>query len=183
MVTKKRSAKRRAAKRQAALRGGREHPDGLREVASNLGAGAPTSKMPSIDEVRTSFPDYHKTRAYRGMSSSTRRVLASYMREYGMSDEAVFYQLYLHDLARLDTSEKKRANQVGEFMLVGVAIFTVVMVSTRQPVPIFLATGMLGIMTLLFVAGVFNPLKTEQRRAKRWLKRNAAEPLFDDWDA
>ena len=139
--------------------------------------------MPAIDEVRASFPDYRKTRAYRGMPDSARRALVSYMRERGVSDESAFYQLYLRDLAKLDVGERKRANQAGEFMLVGLAVFTVVMVSTRQPVPIFLATGMLGIMTLLFVAGVFNPLKTEQRRAKRWLKRNAAEPLFDDWDA
>lgn len=170
MASKKDGCKR-AAERAAAVHEARSSVD--------RGARGAGGRLPDMDAVRMACPRYQGTRTYLQMGADARRALAAYAREYRVADDALFYQLYLHDLANLGEDEEKRASQPGEFMLVGAIVFAVAMVALQQPVPIFIATGTLVLMTVLFFSGVLNPFKVEQRRAKRWLKKNLDVPVFE----
>lgn len=170
-MASKKDGRNRAAERAAAVHEARSSVDrGVR------GAGG---RLPDMDAVRMACPRYQGTRTYLQMGADARRALAAYAREYRVADDALFYQLYLHDLANLGEDEEKRASQPGEFMLVGAIVFAVAMVALQQPVPIFIATGTIVLMTVLFFSGVLNPFKVEQRRAKRWLKKNLDVPVFE----
>lgn len=170
-MASKKDGRNRAAERAAAVHEARSSVD--------RGARGAGGRLPDMDAVRMACPRYQGTRTYLQMGADARRALAAYAREYRVADDALFYQLYLHDLANLGEDEKKRASQPGEFMLVGAIVFAVAMVALQQPVPIFIATGTLVLMTVLFFSGVLNPFKVEQRRAKRWLKKNLDVPVFE----
>ncbi len=170
-MASKKDGRNRAAERAAAVHEARSSVD--------RGARGAGGRLPDMDAVRMACPRYQGTRTYLQMGADARRALAAYAREYRVADDALFYQLYLHDLANLGEDEEKRASQPGEFMLVGAIVFAVAMVALQQPVPIFIATGTLVLMTVLFFSGVLNPFKVEQRRAKRWLKKNLYVPVFE----
>lgn len=170
-MASKKDGRNRAAERAAAVHEARSSED--------RGARGAGGRLPDMDAVRMACPRYQGTRTYLQMGADARRALAAYAREYRVADDALFYQLYLHDLANLGEDEEKRASQPGEFMLVGAIVFAVAMVALQQPVPIFIATGTLVLMTVLFFSGVLNPFKVEQRRAKRWLKKNLDVPVFE----
>lgn len=170
-MASKKDGRNRAAERAAAVHEARSSVD--------RGARGAGGRLPDMDAVRMACPRYQGTRTYLQMGADARRALAAYAREYRVADDALFYQLYLHDLTNLGEDEKKRANQPGEFMLVGAIVFAIAMVALQQPVPIFIATGTLVLMTVLFFSGVLNPFKAEQRRAKRWLKKNLDVPVFE----
>ena len=170
-MASKKDGHNRAAERAAAVHEARSSVD--------RGARGAGGRLPDMDAVRMACPRYQGTRTYLQMGADARRALAAYAREYRVADDALFYQLYLHDLANLGEDEEKRASQPGEFMLVGAIVFAVAMVALQQPVPIFIATGTLVLMTVLFFSGVLNPFKVEQRRAKRWLKKNLDVPVFE----
>lgn len=170
-MASKKDGRNRAAERAAAVHEARSSVD--------RGARGAGGRLPDMDAVRMACPRYQGTRTYLQMGADARRALAAYAREYRVADDALFYQLYLHDLANLGEDEEKRASQPGEFMLVGAIVFAVAMVALQQPVPIFIATGTLVLMTVLFFSGVLNPFKVEQRRAKRWLKKNLDVPVFE----
>lgn len=170
-MASKKDGRNRAAERAAAVHEARSSVD--------RGARGAGGRLPDMDAVRMACPRYQGTRTYLQMGADARRALAAYAREYRVADDALFYQLYLHDLANLGEDEEKRASQPGEFMLVGAIVFAVAMVALQQPVPIFIATGTLVLMTVLFFSGVLNPFKAEQRRAKRWLKKNLDVPVFE----
>lgn len=170
-MASKKDGRNRAAERAAAVHEARSSVD--------RGARGAGGRLPDMDAVRMACPRYQGTRTYLQMGADARRALAAYAREYRVADDALFYQLYLHDLANLGEDEEKRASQPGEFMLVGAIVFAVAMVALQQPVPIFIATGTIVLMTVLFFSGVLNPFKVEQRRAKRWLKKNLDVPVFE----
>ena len=170
-MASKKDGRNRAAERAAAVHEARSSVD--------RGARGAGGRLPDMDAVRMACPRYQGTRTYLLMGADARRALAAYAREYRVADDALFYQLYLHDLANLGEDEEKRASQPGEFMLVGAIVFAVAMVALQQPVPIFIATGTLVLMTVLFFSGVLNPFKVERRRAKRWLKKNLDVPVFE----
>lgn len=170
-MASKKDGRNRAAERAAAVHEARSSVD--------RGARGAGGRLPDMNAVRMACPRYQGTRTYLQMGADARRALAAYAREYRVADDALFYQLYLHDLTNLGEDEKKRANQPGEFMLVGAIVFAIAMVALQQPVPIFIATGTLVLMTVLFFSGVLNPFKAEQRRAKRWLKKNLDVPVFE----
>ena len=170
-MASKKDGRNRAAERAAAVHEARSSVD--------RGARGAGGRPPDMDAVRMACPRYQGTRTYLQMGADARSALAAYAREYRVADDALFYQLYLHDLANLGEDEEKRASQPGEFMLVGAIVFAVAMVALQQPVPIFIATGTLVLMTVLFFSGVLNPFKVEQRRAKRWLKKNLDVPVFE----
>lgn len=170
-MASKKDGRKRAAERAAAVHEARSSVD--------RGARGAGGRLPDMDAVRMACPRYQGTRTYLQMGADARRALAAYAREYRVADDALFYQLYLHDLANLGEDEEKRASQPGEFMLVGAIVFAVAMVALQQPVPIFIATGTLVLMTVLFFSGVLNPFKVERRRAKRWLKKNLDVPVFE----
>lgn len=170
-MASKKDGRKRAAERAAAVHEARS--------SVNRGALGAGGRLPDMNAVRMACPRYQGTRTYLQMGADARRALAAYAREYRVADDALFYQLYLHDLTNLGEDEKKRANQSGEFMLVGAIVFAIAMVALQQPVPIFIATGTLVLMTVLFFSGVLNPFKAEQRRAKRWLKKNLDAPVFE----
>lgn len=170
-MASKKDGRNRAAERAAAVHEARSSVD--------RGARGAGGRLPDMDAVRMACPRYQGTRTYLQMGADARRALAAYAREYRVADDALFYQLYLHDLANLGEDEEKRASQPGEFMLVGAIVFAVAMVALQQPAPIFIATGTLVLMTVLFFSGVLNPFKVEQRRAKRWLKKNLDVPVFE----
>lgn len=170
-MASKKDGRNRAAERAAAVHEARSSVD--------RGARGAGGRLPDMDAVRMACPRYQGTRTYLQMGADARRALAAYAREYRVADDALFYQLYLHDLANLGEDEEKRASQPGEFMLVGAIVFAVAMVALQQPVPIFIATGTLVLMTVLFFSGGLNPFKVEQRRAKRWLKKNLDVPVFE----
>lgn len=170
-MASKKDGRNRAAERAAAVHEARSSVD--------RGARGAGGRLPDMDAVRMACPRYQGTRTYLQMGADARRALAAYAREYRVADDALFYQLYLHDLTSLGEDEKKRANQPGEFMLVGAIVFAIAMVALQQPVPIFIATGTLVLMTVLYFSGVLNPFKAEQRRAKRWLKKNLDVPVFE----
>ncbi len=170
-MASKKDGRNRAAERAAAVHEARSSVD--------RGARGAGGRLPDMDAVRMACPRYQGTRTYLQMGADARRALAAYAREYRVADDALFYQLYLHDLANLGEDEEKRASQPGEFMLVGAIVFAVAMVALQQPVPIFIATGTLVLMTVLFFSGVLNPFKVERRRAKRWLKKNLDVPVFE----
>ena len=170
-MASKKDGRNRAAERAAAVHEARSSVD--------RGARGAGGRLPDMDAVRMACPRYQGTRTYLQMGADARRALAAYAREYRVAADALFYQLYLHDLANLGEDEEKRASQPGEFMLVGAIVFAVAMVALQQPVPIFIATGTLVLMTVLFFSGVLNPFKVEQRRAKRWLKKNLDVPVFE----
>lgn len=170
-MASKKDGRNRAVERAAAVHEARSSVD--------RGARGAGGRLPDMNAVRMACPRYQGTRTYLQMGADARRALAAYAREYRVADDALFYQLYLHDLTNLGEDEKKRANQPGEFMLVGAIVFAIAMVALQQPVPIFIATGTLVLMTVLFFSGVLNPFKAEQRRAKRWLKKNLDVPVFE----
>lgn len=178
-MASKKDGRRRAAERAAAVREARSAADAGVDVGAETESPIAGRDLPDMNAVRMACPRYQRTRTYLQMDANARRALAAYAREHRLADEALFYQLYLHDLANLGEDEKRRASQPGEFMLVGAIVFAVAMVALRQPVPIFIATGTLVLMTVLFFVGALNPFKAEQRRAKRWLKQNLDAPSFE----
>lgn len=178
-MASKKDGRKRAAERAAAVHEARSSAAADADGGSKTGSPAAGGDLPDMNAVRMACPRYQGTRTYLQMGADARRALAAYAREYRVADDALFYQLYLHDLTSLGEDEKKRANQPGEFMLVGAIVFAIAMVALQQPVPIFIATGTLVLMTVLFFSGVLNPFKAEQRRAKRWLKKNLDVPVFE----
>lgn len=178
-MASKKNGRRRAAERATAVHEARTAAGAGADGGAEAGSPAAGGDLPDMNAVRMACPRYQGTRTYLQMDADARHALAAYAREHRVADEALFYQLYLHDLANLGEDEKKRASQPGEFMLVGAIVFAVAMVALQQPVPIFIATGTLVLMTILFFSGVLNPFKAEQRRAKRWLKKNLDVPVFE----
>jgi hypothetical protein len=142
------------------------------------------SKGKTMSGVKASG-DYKETRTYRNANAETKKLISRYRKENVIGDEQAFLLLYLNDLKHeITQDEKKKANGPGETMVVLAIICDLIAVSSGQPIPIFICTGLLLLMTILYLTGRFNSYETEKRRVRKLLKQKFDEkPEFDKWTA
>ncbi|WP_130813099.1 hypothetical protein [Olsenella sp. Marseille-P4559] len=77
--------------------------------------------------------------------------------------------------------EKKDANHPGETMVVPAIVCDFVAIASKQVIAIFACTGLLVLMTALYITGRFNSYETEKRRIRKLLKKFDQKPEFDEW--
>lgn len=124
--------------------------------------------------------DFHKTRTYKEMGSDLRRALARYKRETGAGDGYVAYQMRLEDLKHIDEATKKQAQSAGSWMLIIALMMDLVAVNSMQPIAVFLCTGVLLVLGIMWVSGRFNGIEAEKRGIRKRMRGEDA-PTFADW--
>ena len=137
------------------------------------------TEMAANEQVAAAM-DFHKTETYKDMGAELRRALARYKRETGASDDYVSFQLMLVDLKHVDEETKKKAQNSGSWLLIIALLLDLAAVNTKEPIPIFVCTGLLMVLGLMWVTGRFNGIEAQKRNIRKRI-RKIEKPTFKDW--
>lgn len=125
--------------------------------------------------------NYRDTQTYKDMDADTRALLKRYKEETGITNEHLFYQLYLKDLENVPVEERKARTNLGEWILVIETIFMILVFTMDNDSALFSVSVVFLITFVYYVTGHFDPYTNETKRVSKMLKKMDEVPDFEEW--
>lgn len=123
--------------------------------------------------------DYRKTKTYQAMDNKTKKLLAQYKRENHVSNEQLFYQLYLMDL-----EETPKVNVLPMIVAVVVCVLAIAFIVYKQADNQFTMVMAIGVVILTFIMFLVQTVgnSSAQKSAIRSYMTELPEvQSFEDW--
>lgn len=127
--------------------------------------------------------NYHDLDAYKKADDDTRRQLERWKAAEKIGDDHMYLLLSQKTLRDLPPEKKKEGNRTAEMMVVFAILFFVVIIQTKQRVPMLIASVLVITSTLFYLSGVLNPISSQLKRLRRMLKKYPTIQPFDEWSA
>lgn len=123
--------------------------------------------------------DYRKTKTYQAMDAQTKKLLAQYKRENHVTNEQLFYQLYLMDL-----QEKPEVNVKATVIAVLISIAAIVFIVYKQSdnqLTMVMAIGVVVLSFAMFLIQTLGGNSSDQSIVRAYMAETPEVQSFEDW--